>query len=97
MSEIPSSGRRRDLLDIDRLTPEELELWDTMHAGPIGPSLDGPVLEIWSFGRACMLEFGKVPDVVNERLAELDPDNTASGLIHEYMENVRRARRERGT
>jgi hypothetical protein len=93
-SGIPSSGRRADLLDLDRLTPEELELWDEMWSGPIGPSLSGPAIEIWSFGYWCMLEPGRVPEVVSERLKELDPAGRLGGQIREYMENLRRARGE---
>jgi hypothetical protein len=89
-SEIPRSGRRADLLDLSRLTPEELELWDEVWSGPIGPSLAGPAVEIWGFGYLCMLELGTIPEVVSERLEELDPKN----LIVQYLANVRRARWE---
>ena len=89
-SGIPRFDRRADLLDLSRLTAEELALWDETWSGPIGPSRDGPAVEIWSFGYICMLELGNIPEVVSERLQELDPEN----LVLQYQENIRKARWE---
>ena len=61
-----------------------------MWSGPNGPGLDGPAVQLWSFGYACMLWLDGVPAVVRERLAELDPGN----LVPRYLGNVRRARGE---
>ena len=49
-------------------------------------------MRIWSFGYWCMLDASGVPAVVTEWLREVDPDNQ----IRQYLENVRRAREERG-
>ena len=74
--------------DLSRLRPEERELWDECFAGPL-PEGTGEPIRVWSFGYACMLELWGPPDVVNEYLAEVDPDNT----IMQYLENVREARK----
>jgi len=78
--------------DLDRLDPEERGLWEELASD--SPSDDGPAVLVWSFGYACMLELGRVPDVVGERLDELDPHD----LVRRYVENVRaggrRPRRE---
>ena len=88
-SGIPESGRRADLLDLERLKPDELELWDEMWAARSAPL--GPAVDIWSFGYICVLELGRIPSVVAERLQELDPEN----LILQYQQNMRRAREKR--
>jgi len=43
--------------------------------------------ELWD---RYMFELGKVPQVVSERLRELDPDN----LMRQYLDNVRTGRQE---
>ena len=72
-------------LDVTRLDPEERRLWEEHFASPSGE--DGPAVRIWSFGYWCMLELGRIPKVVSDRLRELDPENK----ILQYQENVRRA------
>ena len=71
--------------DLSRLTPCERELWQDRFAGPSEASL---AMRLWSFAQACQLFCEGVPDVVAEKSAELDPEN----LIHQYVDNVRRAR-----
>lgn len=76
-----------ELLDVTRLTPDERELWESTCSAQWS-SHDGPAVRLWSFGYACVLCFDGVPDVVAERLEELDPDNH----IRQYQDNVRKAR-----
>ena len=78
-----------ELFDVDRLDPEERQLWDEHFSGPpVGD--EGPLITIWSFGYACMLELNGPPAVVSDCLSKHDPDN----LILQYLENVRRAGRK---
>ena len=79
-----------ELLDLSGLAPEERELWDRYMTAVVDPSEGGPAVRIWSFGYICMFELGKVPQVVSERLRELDPDN----LVRQYLDNVRTGRQE---
>jgi hypothetical protein len=74
--------------DLDRLHPEERDLWEKKFATSIAE--DGEVVRVWSFGYICMLELWGVPEVVGEWLQEHDPENT----VRQYLDNVRRARRE---
>jgi hypothetical protein len=74
--------------DVSRLHPEERKLWEDHFASSSGE--EGEVMRVWSFGYGCMLELWGPPPVVCEYLAKHDPDN----LIGQYIENVRRARRE---
>jgi hypothetical protein len=88
MSVAETDGARSDApFDLDRLHPEERQLWEEYFTGP---GNDGPVVRVWAFGYACMLELWGPPQVVSEYLAGHDPDN----LVGQYLENVRRARRE---
>jgi hypothetical protein len=75
---VPGNGPHP--FDVDRLNPEERELWDERFAS--GEAL---LVRVWSFGCWCMLTIG-VPKVVTEWLAEEDPHN----LVRQYLDNVRR-------
>jgi hypothetical protein len=84
-----SEGAATDApFDLDRLRPEERDLWQKHFTGPDD---DGPVVRVWSFGYACMLELWGPPTVVTEWLEQNDPNN----LTLQYLENVRRAREQR--
>jgi len=76
--------------DLTLLNAEERQLWDEFFADPHRDG-DSPLIRVWGFGHACMLELGAAPDVVNEYLREHDPDN----LIRQYLDNVRQAREGR--
>ncbi len=76
-------------IDLTRLKPEERELWDEFFAGPYKGG-DGPLIRVWGFGYACMLELWGPPTVVVEYLREHDPENT----VQQYRDNMRRARED---
>jgi hypothetical protein len=85
---VPSDHGKSDApFDLNRLRPEERELWERYWATP--NANDGELVRVWSFGYACMLELWGPPEVVSEWLQEHDPKN----LVLQYLENVRRARR----
>ncbi len=68
---------------------EQRELWDQYCAGPYR-GRDGPLVRVWSFGYICMLMADSIPEVVGEYLDEHDPEN----MVQQYLDNMRRARRE---
>ena len=75
--------------DLDRLDPDERELWDEFFAGPLGN--EGPTVRVWGFDYACMLLLSGRPKVVDEYLRSNDPDNR----VPRYFENVLKAKRSR--
>jgi hypothetical protein len=68
-------GWAADLIDLESLDEEERRLWDEYIAHTPGPTLEGPLLEVWSFGYICMLELGRVPNTVEQALEEHHADN----------------------
>lgn len=78
-------------IDLDRLRPEERELWDEYFSEIPDPGLnEGPGFSIWEFGCACEFLLWGFPDVVKEYLDR--GDNDPSARIAEYMRNVREAK-----
>jgi hypothetical protein len=75
-----------ELFDLSRLTDCGRRSWDEYFAEP--NERGGPAVRLWAFGYACMLDCEGPPDVVTEKLRELDPDNE----VQQYVDNVRRAR-----
>lgn len=77
------------MFDPDLLDPEAQELWDEYF--PDGLFRDeGPQFQLWSFGYICMLELGRVPDVVD---AAIDP--ASATRIRRYKVARLAARRAR--
>ena len=85
-----TGGDAGELIDLDRLTDDERQLWDEFFAESLRPTRSA--VDLWAFGYACMLLLTGVPEVVQERLHELDPE----GAINQYQDNLRRARWARG-
>ncbi len=79
-----------DNFDLTRLTPCEREIWDRSFVDRMEISL---ALRLFEFGHICMLECEGPPRVTAEKLRELDPDNA----IGTYLDNMRRARRGKGS
>ena len=85
-----SRSKRPDApFDLTRLKPEERDLWDEFFAGPYAEG-DSPLIRVWGFGYACMLDLWGAPDVVVEYLDEHDPEN----MVQQYLDSVRRARED---
>jgi len=76
-------------------TPELRQLWDE-HMSELEPWTEGSIcqatlLELWSFGQICILDaadFPKWPPEIADQLSEY------ARMLQEYMENMRRAKRE---
>jgi hypothetical protein len=77
-----------ELFDLSRLTDCERELWNKYCAQP--DEHEGPAFRLWSFSYLCMLGYEGPPDVVTEKLDQLDPE--IDSKIRAYLDNVRRAR-----
>ncbi len=84
---MPNPENQDAPFDLERLLPEERELWDEYCAADWR---DAPAMAVWSFGEICTLDAYGVPDVVAEYLDQNDRENN----IGQYLENVRRARQE---
>jgi hypothetical protein len=84
-----STGKRLPHFDLGRLNSEQRELWDRYFSRPLKEG-EGQAIRIFSFRQACLLE-STVPAVVEQRLQEVDPEDT----IGQYLEDVRRGRRQR--
>lgn len=76
--------------DLDRLTPEERELWDE-YIEPNDHSKDGEkfYVAVYGFVQICILELGTVPEVAHEHL---DNGRIAEQLT-QYQTNMREKRR----
>ena len=76
--------------DLDRLDPDERELWDEFFAGPLGN--EGPTVRVWGFDYACMLLLsGHDRRSWMSTCGSNDPDNR----VPRYFENVLKAKRSR--
>ena len=78
------------MIDLDRLSDDERRVWDEMFPGGFEAHINEqnrPAFALWSFGYWCNFALDGCPDVVTEKLEELDANNNAPLT---YM----RARRE---
>lgn len=75
--------------DLERLDPEEREIWDKWIEGNTESSKDGPHVRVYGFGHICMLELGRIPEVVHEFI---DNGRIAEALT-QYQANMREKRR----
>lgn len=77
-------------IDLDRLSPEERELWDE-YVEPNDHSKDGEkfYVAVYGFVQICILELGTVPEVAHEHL---DNGRIAEQLT-QYQTNMREKRR----
>ena len=78
---------------VDRISPEERELWDRWCSDEAVPgSTDGPLVRLWSFGYICMLELGSASPALKEALERHSDDLEA---IRIYKDRRIAAEREK--